>query len=1295
MPRRPVLAAVTALSVAISTAFLGAGAASAAPPPAGGVGSAKSAGPISFEAGRYIVTLADEAVATYDGGVSGFAATKPAEGDQLNARKAPAKSYGEYLTDKQQEVADAAGVSIDASYTLALNGFAADLSATQAAELQANPDVISVVPDELKHITAEPSTSFLGLDGPGGVWESIGGADQAGDGVVLGVLDTGIAPENPAFAGSPLGTTPGADPYLTGDTINFQKSDGNVFHGVCQTGEQFTADDCSTKIVSARYYLDGYGAANIGDASTGEYVSPRDGDSHGSHTASTAAGNVGTPTSIGGIDFGTITGVAPAAKIAAYKVCWNGPDPAVTTDDGCANSDILAAIDQAVADGVDVINFSIGGGAATTVLGPEDYAFLGAASAGIFVAVSAGNAGPGPSTADHASPWYTSVAASTIPSYEATVTLGDGQAFAGASITVNMDPAAEPLTGALVNSTAVALAGGTDARLCAPGSLDPALVQPDTIIVCERGVYDRVAKSAEVARVGGIGMVLVNVTPGSIDTDFHSVPTVHLSNVYHDAVVAYAATPGATATFTTGNELGTTPPVPQVAGFSSRGPILAGGSDIIKPDIAAPGVSILAAGANAEGAEPTFEFLSGTSMASPHIAGLAALYLGERPNAAPSEIKSAMMTTAYDTVDAEGDAVTDPFAQGAGHVDPTKFFEPGLLYLNGLPDWYAYLGGQGYGVPVDPIDASDLNLASIGIGSLTASQTITRTVTSTQAGTFTSSVQGLAGIDTVVEPSTLTFGAAGEAKTFTVTFTRTDAPLDEFTTGSLTWTSGETAVRSPVAVQPVAILAPDSVEGEGVTGSVPVEVTPGFTGDIPLTTTGLSAGELLADPTGTETEHSGSGSTGDGAEYLVTVPEGTALARFDLDALDETSDLDLFVYQLNAAGNPITLWQSATASGDERVDIPAPDAATYRVVVDVFNAEDGVAWDLTATSVLEGGAPLVLDPEVLSGVQGVPVTYTASWADLAPRTTYLGLVSYGDTGAFTVVQVKTGEPATPTTTTLAVTGGTSAGQEQTLTATVAPAEATGTVTFLDGTTPIGSSAVTYGKATVKVKLGVGSHSLTAAFVPDAGSTYAPSTSEAVTVEIAQSTSTTTFTLARTSAPYGQTTKAAIVVKGATAPPTGTVEIKDGAVTVATGTLVVTGLRGVADVVIPGNLRSGNHHLTAVYSGNADVAGSQAQRWYTVTKVQAKASMTTPSWTVSHGAKPVVTIKVSGAKGAPVPTGSVVVMVGLQKVATVPLTDGVAKVTLPAVQHSGLVIATYQGDGGYYPTVTAHALVVRH
>lgn len=984
-------------------------------------GEVTSPTPIDAPSGQYIVLLDEAPAATYDGGESDLRATAPDEGAKLDARSPEVREYTAFLDDRQEEVAAEVGVERDYSYTLAVNGFSANLSAEQAAKLSATKGVAAVVPDEIRHPDAVPSTEFLGLEGAGGVWEDVGGPGAAGAGTVVGVIDTGIAPENPSFAGEPLGTTPGAEPYLDGNDVVFAKADGTAFRSERVTGQEWDVDDYSTKLIGAKYFSAGAEAAGF-DFSY-DLLSPRDGDGHGSHTASTAAGNHAVAASVEGVDFGEISGVAPGAKVSAYKACYVGPDPLDNTDDICALSDLLGAINAAIDDGVDVINYSIGGGAATTTLATEDRAFFNAAAAGIFVSASAGNDGPGSSTADHASPWYTTVAASTIPTYEGTVQLPNGFEAAGASVSV---PAGEQVTGPVVYAGDIPAAGADPAQaaLCYIGAIDPAQAEGN-IVVCDRGENARIEKSQAVQEAGGIGMILVNVTPGSLDNDFHSVPTVHIADTYRAALLEYVRnTPDATATLIGENVTGVETPTPVIAGFSSRGPMLADGSDILKPDLTAPGVAILAATNNRAGDDPTFGFLSGTSMSAPHIAGLAALYLGERPNATPAEVKSAMMTTAYDTVNDDGSTNTDPFAQGAGHVDPTRFFDPGLLYLNGPDDWAAYLQGKGLAdFGVEPIDGSDLNLASIAIGSLSTPQTVTRTVTSTQAGTFTASID-VPGIDAVVEPSTLTFGAAGESQSYTVTFTRTSAPAEAWATGSLTWTSGDTTVRSPIAIQPVTADAPAEVSGTGIDGSADVTITPGITGELPVNLSGLAPMTLLTDPDNPVEGHSGnenSGADNDGyVSWIVDVPEGTDLSRFTLDSSDdETSDLDLFVYRVVSPDDLryYEMWQSATGAADEQVTLHAPTAGTYLIEMNVFSFAEPFTWDLWYANVpAEGGeGALTATPNPIPAEQGVETTYALSWSGLQPESRYLGVAQYGESSVRTILTVESGQ-APPTAT---------------------------------------------------------------------------------------------------------------------------------------------------------------------------------------------------------------------------------------------------------------------------------------
>ncbi|WP_406250606.1 S8 family serine peptidase [Microbacterium sp. M] len=405
--------------------------------------------------------------------------------------------------------------------------------------------------------------------------------------------------------------------------------------------------------------------------------------------------------------------------------------------------------------------------------------------------------------------------------------------------------------------------------------------------------------------------------------------------------------------------------------------------------------------------------LSGTSMAAPHVAGLGALYLSERPNAAPAEIKSALMTTASNTVLADGSENTNPFEQGAGQVEPTRFFEPGMLYLNGAADWAAFLEGKQLAEfdGIDPIDGSDLNLASISIGTLTSEQTVTRTVTSTAAGTYTASAE-VAGLDVTVEPSTLTFGAAGETATFTVTVDNVSAPVEQWATGSLTWTGEDREVRSPIAVFPVTADAPAEVAGTGVDGSTTVEVTPGLTGELPLALSGLTPFQLLLDEANPVAGHSGDENSGDenkNVSWIVDVPEGTTLARFDLDSSDdEGSDLDLTVYRVVSPDDLryYQVWQSATGSADEQVTVAAPTAGTYRVVANMYSTTGPMTWDMSYAAVQPAGeGAFTATPNPLDAVRGVPTGYDVSWSGLAAGTRYLGVVQYGDSAVRSVVTV--------------------------------------------------------------------------------------------------------------------------------------------------------------------------------------------------------------------------------------------------------------------------------------------------
>ena len=1014
VPARRAAGVLLAAGAVVGSLLTGATTASAAPD--GGDGVTRISERLSFKDGSYIVLLRQPSATRYDGGDDRFAPTRARGGEPFDSGTGAVRAYTDHLRTTHRRIAREVGATVARDYTMAVNGFAARLSGDQARDLAGDKRVLLVQADTRRKLDTWASPDFLGLTGEKGAWATRGGERNAGSGTVVGVLDTGIWPESKSFEGGRLTVTEKGrwDIHRIGENTYMDKADGTRFQGVCQTGEEFTADDCSTKLIGARYYPEIF-ASSVpeDDRSPDEYLSPRDGDGHGTHTAGTAAGNGGVPARTEGIDFGTVSGMAPAARIAAYKVCYSDDDP----DSGdCFTSASVAAIDDAIADGVDVINYSISGATDTTV-DLVELAFEGAAEAGIFVATSAGNSGPEASTVDHPSPWLTTVAASTHALFENTVVLGNGRKVLGASI------ADEPVPSApLVDSKAVALPGVEveDAEVCDTETLDPAKVT-GRIVVCTRGVTDRVAKSAEVDRAGGVAMILANPSANSLDADFHSVPTVHVDAAGAEVIWAYleAQGDGATASFRLGNRTRTTTPVPQIAGFSSRGPSLANDGDILKPDIAAPGQSVLAAVAPPTNSGRRFDLYSGTSMASPHVAGLGAFIAGQRPGWSPMQIKSAMMTTARSLLGRNGNPIRNGFAQGAGQVRPKRFFDPGLFVTSTPGEWRGLLAHEGFDsgltpvTNVPPVEPKDVNQPSMAQGQVAGAVSFTRQFRSSMKGTWKVSAK-VPGFSLSASRNKVVSTRKGDVEDVTFTFTRTDAPIGSFAKGFV-WLSGPTTVRMPVALRPVSVSAPREVEGEGTTGSEEVEIVPGFTGNLAVDEFGL-AETVRSEGTVVDTED------GYYADYCVTVTDDTEVLRADLDALaDGTGDyLDLYVYSLDgdcATGElDAIVGQAATGSGDERFTWADPPAGSYIVSAELFEVPPGeTSVDFVLDIFAVGSATDLGDfaavPNPVPVVAGQPTSFDAVWSGLEADSRYMGVLEYEGASGPTYVMVDTGEPA--------------------------------------------------------------------------------------------------------------------------------------------------------------------------------------------------------------------------------------------------------------------------------------------
>ncbi|HET9693159.1 MAG TPA: S8 family serine peptidase [Steroidobacteraceae bacterium] len=945
--------------------------------------------------GSYIVQLSDLPVVAYTGGIKGYAATKPRAGQKIDPTSPQVVNYMRYLSSRHDAVLAAVGGGRKVySYGYAFNGFAAKLTQAQANALSSMKDVVNVTPDAMYHQDTSSTPAFLELDG---LWAELGGPENAGEGIIIGIIDSGIWPENPSFA-----DRTGSNGNNSKDgKLGYQQIPG--WHGKCMPGEQFDASLCNQKLIGAQYFNAGWGGSRALEAERPwEFMSVRDYNGHGSHTASTAGGNYNTSVTGPGVVLGSISGMAPRARIAAYKALWSTQNASTSSGTG---ADLVAAIDQAVADGVDVINYSISG-TSTNFLDAAEVAFLFAADAGIFVAASAGNNGPASSTVAHPSPWLTTVAAGTHNrSGNGSVTLGNGTTYFGPSIADAVGPAS------FIDAAAAALpeADAAKAALCYSAGdnggepvLDPAKVA-GKIVLCDRGVTARVNKSLAVKEAGGVGAVLVNVTPGSLNADFHFVPTVHLPDTNRAALKAYAATANATATINDA-AIVYNAAAPFTASFSSRGPLLAGGGDLLKPDVIAPGQDIFAAYSPMVGGLH-FNQISGTSMSSPHVAGIAAVLKHRNPSWTPMMIKSALMTTGYDVLDGGTPAPnTNPvliFRQGAGHVKPTVAADPGVVYNSGFNDWLAFLCGATTGVNPSSCqalvgagystDPSNLNGASIAIGDMAGVQTVKRRLTnvSGEALTMTAGVSGMAGFTVTTDPSELTL-SPGQTKSFEITFRRTSAALNAYTGGQLTWSGGGYTARSPIVVRPVALAARAEVASTG--GAVSYDVTFGYDGPFSATPRGLVPAVLTDGTVADDPDNTTCSLTSPNAQKIdVAVPAGTTYARFALFDADVNagSDIDLCVF------NGTTLvGTSGSGTSAEQVNLVNPAAATYTVVVQGWGVVGSSPFKLHTWLLGSADAGNMTVSAPAAATTGGTGTITVAPAVDLPAGKWLGSVAY-------------------------------------------------------------------------------------------------------------------------------------------------------------------------------------------------------------------------------------------------------------------------------------------------------------
>ncbi|KAM7525661.1 hypothetical protein LguiA_015563 [Lonicera macranthoides] len=662
------------------------------------------------------------------------------------------------------------------SYRNVITGFAARLSAEEVKEMEKKQGFLSAKPQSVYSLHTTHSPNFLGLYQNLGFWKG----SNYGKGVIIGLLDSGITPNHPSFSDE------GVPPPPT------------KWKGKCENRTL-----CNNKLIGNRNFA------------TGSSLDDEEG--HGTHTSSTAGGNLVTGANVFGNANGTASGIAPLAHVAMYKVC---------SEFGCSESAILAAMDAAVEDGVDVLSLSLGGGSAPFFADGIAIGAFTAMQKGIFVSCSAGNDGPFSGSLSNEAPWILTVGASTIDrSIRVQAFLGNKELWDGESLFQPKDFPEKMLP--LVYPGAN---GDQYTAWCAEGSLNNTDVK-GKVVVCERGGgIARIAKGQTVKDAGGAAMILLNqqLDGDSTLADAHVLPATHVGYNAAVSILKYinsTSSPVATLVFK-GTVIGVDF-APEVTSFSSRGPSLES-PGILKPDIIGPGVSILAAWPvsvdNATNEKATFNIISGTSMSCPHLSGIAALLKSSHPTWSPAAIKSAIMTTANllnldnAPIPDQNNLPADLFALGAGHVNPSRANDPGLIYDIQPEDYVPYLCGLGYTdkqiesivqhtvncSKLTAIPEAQLNYPSFSIALGSSIKTYSRTVTNVGPvnSSYTVDISPPPGVTVGVTPYKLDFSEVNQKLTYNVMFMGSNSTVkNSYVQGYLTWTSGKHFVRSPISVK--------------------------------------------------------------------------------------------------------------------------------------------------------------------------------------------------------------------------------------------------------------------------------------------------------------------------------------------------------------------------------------------------------------------------------------------------------------------------------------------------------------